>query len=66
MPSIGPMEIVIVLVIALIIFGPKRLPELGRSVGGGMREFKETISRATPTRDDLTAETAEPEAARAD
>jgi sec-independent protein translocase protein TatA len=42
--SIGPLEIGIVLVIALLVFGPKKLPELGRSVGGGMREFKESIT----------------------
>ena len=42
--GIGPMELVIVLVIALIVLGPKRLPEVGRSVGRGMREFKESIS----------------------
>jgi len=38
------MELVIVLVIALIILGPKRLPEVGRSIGHGMREFKDSIS----------------------
>ena len=38
------MELVIVLVIALVIFGPKRLPELGQSLGKGMREFKNSIS----------------------
>jgi sec-independent protein translocase protein TatA len=43
MPSIGPMEIVIVLVVVLLIFGPKRLPDLGRSLGSGMREFKQSI-----------------------
>ena len=42
--GIGPMELVIVLVIALIILGPKRLPEVGRSIGHGMREFKDSIS----------------------
>jgi TatA/E family protein of Tat protein translocase len=42
--NIGPLEIGIVLIIALIVFGPKRLPELGSSLGRGMREFKETIS----------------------
>jgi sec-independent protein translocase protein TatA len=42
--SIGPMELVIVLVIALLVLGPKRLPEVGRSVGRGMREFKDSIS----------------------
>lgn len=44
MPNIGPLEIVIVLVLALVIFGPKRLPELGRSLGKGLREFKSSIS----------------------
>jgi len=44
MPSIGPMELIIVLVIALIVLGPKKLPEVGRSVGKGMREFKDSIS----------------------
>ena len=39
MPNIGPLEIAIVLVIVLLIFGPKRLPDLGRSMGRGMREF---------------------------
>ena len=44
MPNIGPMEIMIVLVIALVVFGPKRLPELGKSVGKGIREFKGSVS----------------------
>lgn len=42
--NIGPLEIIIVLVIALIVFGPKRLPELGSSLGRGLREFKETVT----------------------
>jgi sec-independent protein translocase protein TatA len=44
MPSIGPLELAIVLIIALVIFGPKRLPELGRSVGHGLREFKSSVT----------------------
>ena len=44
MPNIGPLEIVIVLIIVLIIFGPKRLPDLGRSLGRGMREFKDSVT----------------------
>ena len=44
MPNVGPMEIIIVLVIVLLIFGPKRLPDLGRSLGRGMREFKDSVT----------------------
>jgi sec-independent protein translocase protein TatA len=44
MPNIGPLEIAIVLVIVLLIFGPKRLPGLGRQLGTGMREFKDSIT----------------------
>ena len=44
MPNIGPMELVIVLVIALVVLGPKRLPDAGKAVGKGMREFKESLS----------------------
>ena len=41
---IGPGEIVILLVVALLVFGPKRLPEMGRSIGKGMREFKSSLT----------------------
>jgi sec-independent protein translocase protein TatA len=44
MSSIGPLEIGIVLAIALVVFGPRKLPELGRGLGGGMREFKQSVS----------------------
>ena len=44
MPNIGPLEIIVVLVIVLIIFGPKRLPELGQSLGRGIREFKGSLT----------------------
>ncbi len=53
--QIGPMEIVLVLVVALIILGPKRLPEAGRSIGKGMREFKDSISGITKDEPELTA-----------
>ena len=42
--NIGPLEIIIVLIIALIVFGPKRLPELGSSLGRGIREFRNTVT----------------------
>ena len=44
MPNIGPLEIAVVLIIALVILGPKKLPEMGRSVGKGMREFKSAVT----------------------
>jgi sec-independent protein translocase protein TatA len=44
MPNVGPLELVIVFVIALIVLGPKRLPEVGRSIGSSMREFKDALS----------------------
>jgi sec-independent protein translocase protein TatA len=49
--SIGPTELIIVLVIVLVIFGPKRLPGLGRSLGSGMREFRDSISGKGGRRD---------------
>jgi sec-independent protein translocase protein TatA len=48
----GPTELIIVLVIALVVFGPKRLPDLGRSLGSGMREFKESITGNSKEDDD--------------
>lgn len=45
MSNIGPMELVIVLAIALMILGPKRLPEAGRSLGKSLRGFKDALGR---------------------
>ncbi|MDX6639005.1 MAG: sec-independent protein translocase protein TatA [Solirubrobacteraceae bacterium] len=44
MPNVGAPELIIILIIALIVLGPKKLPEVGRSVGKGMREFKESLA----------------------
>ena len=44
MPNVGPLELAIVLIVALIILGPKKLPDMGRSLGRSMREFKGAIS----------------------
>jgi sec-independent protein translocase protein TatA len=52
-PQIGPLEIVLVLVIALVVLGPKRLPEAGRSLGRGMREFKNSLSGHRNDDDDV-------------
>jgi sec-independent protein translocase protein TatA len=49
--SIGPTELIIVLVIVLVIFGPKRLPGLGRSLGSGMREFRDSVTGKGSSRD---------------
>ena len=50
--GIGPTELIIVLVIVLLIFGPKRLPSLGRQLGSGMREFKDSITGRGSSDDD--------------
>ena len=50
--GIGLPEMLIVLVIALVVFGPKRLPDLGRSLGSGMREFKDSITGSSKDDDD--------------
>jgi sec-independent protein translocase protein TatA len=44
MPSIGPAEIVLLLLVALLLFGPKKLPDIARSIGEGMREFKDSVT----------------------
>ena len=51
MPTIGPMELIVVLAIALIVLGPKRLPDAGRSLGRGLREFKGAISSGDEERE---------------
>jgi sec-independent protein translocase protein TatA len=47
MPEIGPLELLVVGIIALIVLGPKRLPEVGRSLGRGIREFKDSMAGLT-------------------
>jgi sec-independent protein translocase protein TatA len=69
--DISPVQIIIVLAIALLIFGPKRLPEMGRSIGRGIRDFKDGLTNDTrdddvagpPTRTPVEDETREPVAA---
>ena len=46
--SIGPMELVVVLVVALVVLGPKRLPDAGKAIGKGIREFKGAIGGPGP------------------
>jgi len=50
--EVGPLEIVLLLALALLLFGAKRLPEIGRSLGTGMREFKDSIAGITETKPD--------------
>ena len=52
----GPLEIIVILVIVLIVFGPKRLPDLGKSLGRGMREFKDSVTGKDDDRVDDMAE----------
>jgi sec-independent protein translocase protein TatA len=53
MPNIGPLELVLILLVVLLLFGAKRLPELGRSLGSGMKEFKDSVT-GKDDRDDAT------------
>jgi sec-independent protein translocase protein TatA len=50
--GIGVWELAILLLVALLVFGPKRLPEMGRSLGRGMREFKDSVSGNSKDDDD--------------
>ena len=52
MPNIGTGEIILLLLLALLLFGAKRLPEIGRSMGKGMREFKDSLSGNDHDEDD--------------
>lgn len=54
MPNIGPTELIVILAIALLVLGPKKLPEVGKSLGKGIREFKDGIS-SSDSRDDAPA-----------
>jgi sec-independent protein translocase protein TatA len=57
--SIGPTELIIVLVIVLLIFGPKRLPGLGKQLGSGMREFRDSVTgKSKDDEDDEHTDTA--------
>ena len=51
--GIGGSEIIVILIVALLVFGPKRLPEIGRSLGKGMREFKDSITGNSPEKAEL-------------
>ncbi len=56
----NPIHIAFLLVILLLVFGAKRLPEMGRSLGAGLRGFRESISGEAPVRSHITAETESP------
>jgi sec-independent protein translocase protein TatA len=53
--NIGPLELILVLAIALIVLGPKKLPDAGRAMGRGLREFKESLSGKDSEPDDEDA-----------
>jgi sec-independent protein translocase protein TatA len=55
MPEIGIAGLIVILIVALLVFGPKRLPEIGRSLGKGMREFKDSITGDSGEKAELPA-----------
>jgi sec-independent protein translocase protein TatA len=65
--GVGVPELIIILVIVLLVFGPKRLPMLGRQLGGGLREFKDSVTGKSGGDDDDDEErSARPELARSE
>ncbi len=74
MPNVGPWEVFLLLLLALLLFGAKRLPEIGKSMGKGFREFKDSVAGKdddddvpelpAATMNDATTETEEPVVAR--
>jgi sec-independent protein translocase protein TatA len=64
--SVGPMELILVLAIALIVLGPKRLPEAGKALGKGLREFKDSVSGLGGDDDDDDEEEGKPSKLPAD
>ncbi len=50
--NLGPGELLLILAIALVVLGPKKLPEAGRSLGKGLREFKDSLSSMSPSHDE--------------
>ena len=54
-PEIGISGLILILIVALLVFGPKRLPEMGRSLGKGMREFKDSITGGSDEKAELPA-----------
>jgi sec-independent protein translocase protein TatA len=60
MPNISAPEIILLLLLALLLFGAKRLPEIGRSLGSGMREFKDSVTGKSDTHTELPVATEDP------
>ena len=56
MGNIGAPEIILLPLVALLLFGAKRLPEIGRSLGSGMREFKDSVTGNTPSHTETTTQ----------
>ena len=64
MPEIGITGLIVILVVALLIFGPKRLPEIGRSLGRGMREFKDSVTGKEEPHAELPQQPVAPDTSR--
>ena len=58
MPNLGPAELLVILLVALVVFGPRKLPELGKSLGHGLREFRKSTQGL---RDELNVTTPAPQ-----